>query len=468
MGLLQENIRLENIVKQLTQLEVTARTSYPVLERLAETTANELSKALEQINILQGDKHLMSQEIRTKEQELERLRSEQYELRTTIENATALRIAERNLREALKEAEDENKALKGGDDKKLGDRNSGTMANSYEELEPSKRDIEKVRETIKETIAESSRKLDTIPPGKLAMERFANSTDTEETVQEITIGAENLVSWDINSPSLSPFTPPELILETQMDENRTDEALRSEGEMWSSYSRIDDANFERYLFGDDDGVNVEDLAKDVLGHPRVENGTEKSPPSVSHASTSRVKGIKKDSQDSQPRKNMATKFTSQRRLPSMMLDDDDEATMIDDFSDDAETKVAGVLLLSNTYPRQTDPTYLTPRPRTMEDKENKNRKTIAERYSFIPATASSNKPKTPQRTDDSRGGIADDGRRSQQRARKEHGKKNRGDQEWVEEEGELPRNSKGKEETPNMKKNLRNYKERKKGGKKFA
>lgn len=438
--LLREKIRLESLVEHLTQLEATTRLSYSALEKRMETTGEELSKALKHIDILHDEKNLMLQ---NKQKELEHAKLENYGLRKALEEAgiekgimrrekndalhtyEALNDQTNGLEEKLKELRDVNR--------KLDNKSSNAMTGLNEKFGVPRKENEASRVIPK-----------AISSGKHTIEQLS------------------MANW---SGDNQPFTPPERILETQIEHNTN--------EMWSNFSRIDNAKFERYLFGEDDMINVEDLAKNVLGGTnKAENQAAELLPDAS-LTASRVRGTNKDSESSQTRKNMATKFTSRRKTPTIALDNtDDAATMIEDFSED-DVAGAGIQLSRNTCHEQTNPVLLAPRARVVEEREKKNLKrtgsfesTPTERHSFTPATPS-NKIKTPQRNDDHRG-LTDDGRKVQHRPRKERGKKNKDDQEWVEEGGGSPKNNRGKEESPNMKKNLRNYKERKKGGKRFV
>lgn len=448
--LLQEKIRLESLVEHLTQLEATTRLSYSALEKRMETTGEELSKALKHIDILHDEKNLMLQ---NKQKELEHAKLENYGLR---EDTTALRIVEQQLRKALEE-------------KGIMRREKNDALHTYEALNDQTKGLE---EKLKE-LRDVNRKLDNRSSNAMAglNEKFGVPRKGNEASRVITeaispgkhtIEQLSMVNWGGDNP---PFTPPERILETQIEHNTN--------EMWSNFSRIDNAKFERYLFGEDDMINVEDLAKNVLGGTnKAENQAAELLPDAS-LTASRVGGTNKDSESSQTRKNMATKFTSRRKTPTIALDNtDDAANMIEDFSED-DVAGAGIPLSRNTCHEQTNPVLLAPRARVVEESEKKNLKrtssfesTPMERHSFTPATPSS-KIKTPQRNDDHRG-LTDDGRKVQHRPRKERGRKNKDDQEWVEEGGGSPKNNRGKEESPNMKKNLRNYKERKKGGKRFV
>lgn len=419
----------------------------------------------------------MSQEMHNKQQELENAKSENYGLR---EDATALRTVGLNLRAALEEAEIEkeiirrekedavytyeelNKKTKALEEKleelrgvngALEDRSSNAMASRNEKQEALRKENQTSRETREEVVAEPDRVPKAVSLGK----------DTTELAMR---------NWGDDSPPLSPFTPPERTLETQIG-HRTDDTLKPENEMWSSFSKIDNAKFERYLFGEDDMVNIGDLAKDVLGGPsKTEGQAEELLPDVPPTAP-QIKETNKGSQSSQTRKNIAMRFASHRRMPTMAPYNTDDAVIgIEDFTDDDVTGV-NISLSQNTRLEQANPMPLVPKTRFVEERESKNRKrasnfesTPTERYSFTPAT-SSNKPKTPQRNDDSRGGPIDDSRKIQHRPRKERGKKNKDDQEWVE-EGGPPKNNRGKEESPNMKKSLRSYKERKRGGKRFV
>lgn len=470
--LLQEKSRLENFLKHSTQLEATTRSGYSALEKRIETTGAELSEALEQIGILHNDKKLM---LHNKQQELEDAISENCGLR---EDATALRTVERQLREALKGAEIEKGII--WREKEDAIRTYEALKNKTKALEQKLEQLREVNKRLEDSSSSAATGLDK----KMEAPRKENETsiETREAVaghskisKAIPLGnpttGQPTENWGDDIPPLSLFTPPERILETQA-EHSSDETHWPENDIWSNFSRIDNAQFERYIFGEEDMVNVEDLAKNVLGETsKAEGQTEALPPNAL-PTASRIKGINKDSQPSQTRKNMATKFASRRKTPAMALDNtDDAATTIEDFSDD----VAGVdaSLSRNTHLEHTNPMLLVRKPRSAEEKESKNRKrgssfesTPVERYSFIPAT-SSNKPKTPQRNDDPRGGLTDDGRKSQHRPRKERGKKNKDDQEWAEEGGGSPKN-KGKEESPNKKKSLRSYKDRKKSAKRFV
>lgn len=458
--LLQENSRLESFLKHSTQLEATTRSGYSALEKRIETTRAELSEALEQIGILHNNKELM---LHNKQQELEDAISENRGLR---EDSTALRTIERQLREALNEAEIEKGIIR--KEKEDAIRTYEALNNKTEELEQKLEQLREVNKKLEDNSSSATTGLDKKPEAP----RKEN-----ETSKAIPLGnpttEQPTENWGDDTPPLSPLTSPERILETQA-EHSSDETHWPENDIWSNLSRIDNAQFERYIFGEEDMVNIEDLAKNVLGETsKAEGQTEALPPDAP-STASRIKGINKDSQTSQTRKNMATKFASRRKTPAMALDNtDDAATTIEDFSDD---DVAGVdaSLSRDTHLEHTNPMLLVRKPRGAEERESKNRKragssesTPAERYSFIPATPS-NKPKTPQRTDDPRGGLTDDGRKIQCRPRKERGKKNKDDQEWAEEGGGSPKNNKGKEESPNMKKSLRSYKDRKKSAKRFV
>lgn len=470
-------MRLESLVSLSVQEEATARLGYSALEKRTEEAAKELSKALEQIDILRGDKKLISEEIDMKQQELERVNSENFVLRVAAEDITVLQTVERQLREALEEAQAEKRIAKREKEdavsaqealgkrakvleekfeelkytnRTLEDRSSNTMVGLDKGLEVLMEDDQKLRGTEEETIPELNRISKLISPGKQAAVILAEASTT---------------SWNDGSPPLSPFTPVECIFETQMNESGADNTLRPEHERWSDFSMIDNTNFERYLFGDDEMVDIRDLAKDVLEGPsKVEDQVEELLPNTP-PTASLIKGVKKNSQILQPRKNMATKFASHRKAPSMELDSiDDQVAAIESLSGDAESKATGVnaSLPRNTYFEQSNIMPHTLKSRSIEEKDSKSRKkagnfesTPVERYSFAPATPS-NKPNTLQRNDS-----------ILHRPRKERGRKNRDDQEWTGEGAELQRNNKGKEETPNMKKSLRSYKERKKSGKKF-
>lgn len=452
--LLQEKSRLESLVKHLTQLEATTRSSYSALEKRMETTGEELSKALKQIDTLHNEKNLMLQ---NKQKELEHAKLENYRLR---EDTTALQIVEQQLRKVVEEA---------GIEKGIMRREKNDALHTYETLNDQTKGLE---EELKE-LRDVNRKLEDRSPNataglneKLGVPRKENEASMEiakaispgkHTIEQPLMG-----NWGDGN---LPFTPPERILETQIEHNTNG--------MWSNFSRIDNAKFERYLFGEDDMINVEDLAKNVLGETN-EAGSQAAEllPNAS-LTASRVKGTNKDSESLQTRKNMATKFTSRRKTPTIALDNtDDAAIMIEDFSED-DVAGTGIPLSRNTCHEQTNPVLLAPKTRVVEDRERKFLKragsfesTPTERHSFTPAT-SSNKIKTPQRNDDHRG-LTDDGRKVQHRPRKERGKKNKDDQEWAEEGGGSPKNNRGKEESPNMKKSLRSYKERKRGGKRFV
>lgn len=472
--LLQEKSRLESFLKHSTQLEVTTRSGYSALEKRIETTGAELSEALEQIGILHNNKELM---LHSKQQELEDAISENRGLR---EDATALRTVERQLREALNGAEIEKGIIR--KEKEDAIRTYEVLNNKTKELEQKLEQLREVNKKLEDNSSSATTGLDRKP--EAPRKENETSMETQKAVaghskvsKAIPLGnpttEQPTENWGDDIPPLSPLTSPERILETQA-EHSSDETQWPENDIWSNLSRIDNAQFERYIFGEEDMVNIEDLAKNVLGETsKAEGQTEALPPDAP-PTASRIKGINKDSQTSQTRKNMATKFASCRKTPAMALDNtDDAATTIEDFSDD---DVAGVdaSLSRNTHLEHTNAMLLVRKPRSAEERESKNRKragsfesTPAERYSFTPAT-SSNKPKAPQRTDDPRGGLTDDGRKSQCRPRKERGKKNKDDQEWAEEGGGSPKNNKGKEESPNMKKSLRSYKDRKKSAKRFV
>lgn len=468
--LLQEKSRLENFLKHSTQLEATTRSGYSALEKRMEITGAELSEALKQIDILHDDKQLM---LHNKQQKLEDTISENCGLR---EDATALRDIERQLREALEGAEIEKGIIRR--EKEDAVRAHEALNNKTKALEQKLEELREVNKKLKDNSSSATAGLDT------KLEAPRKESEMSIGIREAVVGHSEISKViPLGNPTIEqltenwggdipPFTLPERILETQA-EHSSNETHWPENDIWSNFSRIDNAKFERYIFGEEDMVDVEDLAKNVLGETsKAEGQTEVLLPEAP-STTSRIKGINKDSQPSQTRKNMATKFASRRKTPAMALDNaDDAATTIEDFSDDDVASV-DISLSRNTHVEHTNPMLLVQKPRSVEDRESKNRKiagsfesTPAERYSFIPAT-SSNKPKTPQRNDDSRGGFTDDGRKSQHRPRKERGKKNKDDQEWAEEGGGSPKNNKGKEESPNMKKSLRSYKDRKKSAKRF-
>lgn len=450
--LLEEKSRLESLVNHSKQLEADARSSYSALERRMENTGEELSKALKHINILHDEKTLILQ---NKQQELEHAKFENCGLQ---EDASALRSVEQQLREALDKAVIEKGIMK---------REKDDAVHTCEVL---KNQTKALEEKLKESKDENW-KIGDRSPNAIALnekvEVLRRENDASKDIpQAICLGNHtveqpsiNIGGWGDGSPL---FTPPDRILETQV-ENTTNK-------MWSNFSRIDNAKFERYLFGEDDITNFEDVANNILGGTSKAELLPEAPPT-----TSLIKGTNKDCESSQTRKNMATKFASRRKTPTIALENiDDAATMIEDFSED-DAAGAGTPLSRNTHPDQTNPAPPAPRTRTAEERESKNSKragsfenTPTERHSFI-TTTSSNKIKTPQRNDDLRGGFTDDGRKIQYRPRKERGKKNKDDQDWAEEgSGSPKKNNRGKEESPNMKKSLRSYKERKKSGKRFV
>lgn len=466
--LIQEKSHLESLVRHSTQLEATTRLGYSSLEKRMETIRTELSEALKQIDILRDDKRLMLHN----KQELENAKSENHGLR---EDATTFRNIERQLRKALDGAEIEKGIMR---------REKEDAVHIYESLNNKTKSLEQEFEELRNVNKKLEGRSLSAAAGldkKLEGSRKDNGATREAgAAAELgkagnpTIEQLPMKNWGDDSPPLSPFTPPERILETQI-EHSLDETLRPENEIWSNFSKIDNAKFERYIFGEDDMINVEDLAKNVLGGTsKAEGQTEELLPDAP-LTASRIKGTNKDSQSSQIRKNMATKFTSRRKTPTIVLDStDDVATTIEDFSDDDDVTGVNISSLRNIHPEYTNPILLAPKIHSVEERDSKNRKrpgsfesAPTERYLFTPTT-SSNKLKTPQRTNDPRGGLTDDSKKIQHRPRKERGKKNKDDQEWAEDGGGSPKNNKGKEESPNMKKSLRSYKERKKGGKRFV
>lgn len=457
--LLEEKSRLESLANHSKQLEADTRSSYSALEKRMENTGEELSKALKHIDILHDDKNLM---LRNKQQELEHAKFKNHGLQ---EDASALRSVERQLREALEEAAIEKGIMK---------REKDDAIHACEAL----RDQAKALEEKLKELRNENRKLGDRSPNAIAalnekVEVLRKENDTSRKIPQVISPGNHMVEqpsvnigvWGDGSPL---FTPPDRILETQA-ENTTDE-------IWSSFSRIDNAKFERYLFGEDDIINVEDLAKNILGGTSLSKAESQTAELSFDAppTTSRIKGTNKDSESSQTRKNMATKFASRRKTPTIALENiDDAATMIEDFSEDDAAGV-GTSLSRNTHPEQTNPAPLAPRTRVVEEGEGRSGKrassfenTLTEWHPFT--ATSSSKIKTPQKNDDLRGGFTDDGRKIQYRPRKERGKKNKDDQDWAGEgSGSPKKNNRGKEESPNMKKSLRSYKERKKSGKRFV
>lgn len=449
--LLEEKSRLESLINHSKQLEADTRSSYSALEKRMENTVEELSKALKHIDILHDDKNLILQ---NKQQELEHAKSENYGLQ---KDATALRIVERQLREALEKAAIEKGIMVREKDDAV--HTCEALKNQTKALEDKLKELRDENRKLggRNAIATLNEKVEVLRKEKDTSREMPQAISPGNRTVEPSV---NIGGWGDGSPL---FTPPDRIFETQV-ENTTDE-------MWSNFSRIDNAKFERYLFGEGDIINVEDLAKNILG------GTSQAAELLPDAppTTSRIKGTNKDSESSQTRKNMATKFASRRKTPTIALENiDDAATIIEDFSEDDAAGV-GIPLSRNTHPEQINPPPLAPRTRVVEERESRNGKragsfenTPTERHSFTTAISSS-KIKTPRRDDDLRGGFTDDGRKIQYRPRKERGKKNKDDQDWVGSgSGSPKRNNRGKEESPNMKKSLRSYKERKKSGKRFV
>lgn len=153
--------------------------------------------------------------------------------------------------------------------------------------------------------------------------------------------------------------------------------------------------------------------------------------------------------------NQATKLDLQHTTSNRMLHDESNDVIMSEGSSDDRVKTVDIPPLRSTCPEKRTLTPFTPRPQMVDVLENE-----AEKHTPV----APNRPKTPSRYRNTRG-TTNDTKKLHNRPRKDRGKKNKDDQEWSGDESESLRNSKGKEEPPNMKKNLRGFKDKKKGGK---
>ncbi|KAI5852750.1 hypothetical protein DFP73DRAFT_581591 [Morchella snyderi] len=395
-GLLQEKIRLENAVSHLTQLRETSNTSHRALERIIGITADELSKALEKINILQSDKELATEEITLKELELERAKSDRSEILTTTRDIIALRIIETNLRAALEESEKENQARTKALDKALKELRdsrgkSKSVFSQHEQDNSPNEQTRKLGGYSRGTVNEHTGVFKKASP-TTGISLHTPDFNTKRQNPYARVASEIMGSPFANSPSISPLTSPEPIPETQID-HRT----------WSNSPRAETPKGSEIL----------------------------------------------DIWDSR-----ATNLDLQHR-PSNRTDQSNDFIMSEGSPGD-RVKIVDTPPLRSTCPEKRTLTPFTPRPQMLDILENE-----AEKHT--PATP--NKPKTPLRYRNTRG-TTNDTKKHQNRPRKDRRKKTKDDQEWSEDETESSRNSKGKEEPPNTKKNLRSFKDKKKGGKK--